>query len=303
MKPETKRQLGTLEVLCYNLSYRLFWETEIEGEFSLLKLMQRQGFIKPTDLEVAVENWREAELRGTAGREDYYAPEPDYRNNLFDDETKAFRLEKYRLLWQKLASNLVEIKAFIVSAHHLEEYSEWHHPYYDFSVVLGQTKDKDWLCLAPTVCNQVFSSAYKSRSKSEPKSTEPLGKNTKKVLSLVREIISELTPTIMYGYYGGGYNHTYNHQIFCEVASNKALAFEGALSQAGMLNITEIEEVKYEDALNSWEKINQFLNSELDPLHAYHLAFWDVGYIYKLGQNSVGDWLGVSSFSEFEYNP
>ena len=119
----------------------------------------------------------------------------------------------------------------------------------------------------------------------------------------MEQIISELTPTIMYGYYGGGYDYTYDHQIFCEVATNKALAFQGALSQAGMLKITEIEEVKREDGLNSWQKINQFFNSELDPVNAYYLAFWDIGYIYKIGQNSVGDWLGVSLFCEFEYNP
>lgn len=305
MKPETERLLGTLEVLSHNPSYTLFWETEIDGEFSLLKFMQRQGFVKPTDLEVAVENWREAELRGTAGREDYYAPEPEYRNNLFDEETLAFRAEKYRLLLQKLASNLAEIQAFIVSAHHLEAYSEWSHPYYDFCVVIGQTKDKDWLCLAPTVCNEVevFYSTDKSPPKSQPKSTESLGKNTKKVLSQIQKIVSELTPTIMYGYYGGGYNHTYDHQIFCEAASNKGLAFERVLSQAGMLKITAIEEVQNDNTLDSREKINQFINSELDPVNAYSLAFWDIGYVYKLGQNSVGDWLGVSLFREFEYNP
>lgn len=303
MKPETKRLLGTLEVLCHNPSDTLFWETEIEGEFSLLKFMQRQGFLKPTDLEVAVENWRQTELRGTAGREDYYAPEPEYRNNLFDEETKVFRAAKYRLLWQKLASNLAEIQAFIISAHHLEEYSEWSHPYYDFCVVIGKTKDKDWLGLAPTVCNEVFYSTDKSHPKSQPKSTESLGKNTKNVLSQIDKIISELTPTIMYGYYDGGYNHTYDHQIFCEVAANKALAFEGVLSQAGMLKITEIAEVKHQDSLNPSSKINPFFNSELDPVNAYELAFWDIGYVYKLGQNSVGDWLGVSWFCEFEYNP
>ena len=299
MKLETERLLATLEVLCHNPSDPLFWETEIEGEFSLLKFMQKEGFIKPTDLEVAADNWREAELRGTAGREDYYAPEPDYRNNLFDKETLAFRAEKYRLLWQNLASNLAEIQAFIISAHHLEEYSEWSHPYYDFCVVIGQTKDKDWLCLAPTVCNEVFGYAYKSHPRPEPKSTESFGKNTKKVLSKIQEIISELTPTIMYGYYGGGYDYTYDHQIFCEVATNKALAFQGALSLAGMLKITEIEE----DNLKPSSIINQFLKSELERVNACYLAFWDIGYYYKLGQNSVGDWLGVSLFCEFEYNP
>ena len=303
MKPETERLLGTLEIICQNPSYALFWETEKRGEFSLLNFLQKRGFMKLTDLEVAVENWRETELRGTAGRDDYYAPEPEDRINILDEETKAFRSEKYRLLLEAIASNLEQVQAFNISDRHLKKQSYWSYNYYDFCAVIGKTKDKDWLCLAPTVPNQVFYYDYRSHSHPEPESSESLGENTKNFLSQIKEIISELTPFEIYGYYGGGYDYTYQHQMFCKAATNKNLAFELALCQAGMLKISIIENMNNDDKLNYHSTLNQFLSSNLDPLYAYELAFWDIGYVYKFGQNSVGDWLGVSSFFEFEYNP
>ncbi|MDY6804459.1 MAG: hypothetical protein SXA11_11725 [Cyanobacteriota bacterium] len=304
MKPETERLLATLEILCHNPSDALFWETEKRGEFSLLKFMQQQGFIKLTDLEVAVENWQETELRGTADRDDYYyAPEPEERINILDEETKTFRSEKYRLLLQTLASNLTEIQAFNISASHLQKHSWQTYNHYNFCAVIGKTKDKDWLCLAPTVPNQVFYYSYKSHSHPQAESTESLGGNTKKLLSQIQDIISELTPTLMYGYYGGGYDYTYHHQIFCQAATKKELVFELALSRAGMLKFSSIENMNNDDKLNVCFTLNQFLNSKLDPLHAYELAFWNLGYVYKFGKNSAGDWLGVRSFFEFEYNP
>lgn len=107
----------------------------------------------------------------------------------------------------------------------------------------------------------------------------------------------------MYGYYGGGYDYTYHHQIFCKAATNKELAFERALCQAGMLKMSRIEDMDNDDKLNFNSKLNQFLTSNFDRICAYELAFWDIGYVYKFGQNSAGDWLGVRSFFEFEYNP
>lgn len=303
MKPETKRQLGTLEVLCKNPSHAFFWETEKLREFSLLNFMRQQGFIKLTDLEVAVENWHETELRGTAGSKDYYAEEAEYIKKNLDDATKAFRSEKYRLLLQTIASNLEEIKAFNISDRYLKYSVRTSRPHYDFCVVIGKTKNKDWLCLSPTVPNQVFYYRYKYHPHPEPESTESLGENTKNLLSQILVLISELTPFEMYGYYDGGYDYTYNHQIFCKAATNKELAFERALSRAGMLKMSRIEDMDNDDKLNFYSRLNQFLNSKLDPLHAYELAFWDLGYVYKIGQNSVGDWLGVRSFFEFDYNP
>ncbi|MDF5710101.1 MAG: hypothetical protein PUP90_21140 [Nostoc sp. S4] len=35
----------------------------------------------------------------------------------------------------------------------------------------------------------------------------------------------------------------------------------------------------------------------------YSISFWDVGYSYEVGQTTAGDWIGVRTQSEFEYNP
>lgn len=50
-------------------------------------------------------------------------------------------------------------------------------------------------------------------------------------------------------------------------------------------------------------KLYQFLTSSLQDFKVYQLSFWDIGYIYEVGRAATGDWLGVSSMAEFEYNP
>ncbi|MBN3875748.1 MULTISPECIES: hypothetical protein [unclassified Nostoc] len=35
----------------------------------------------------------------------------------------------------------------------------------------------------------------------------------------------------------------------------------------------------------------------------YSISFWDVGYTYEVRQTPAGDWIGVRSTSEFDYNP
>lgn len=64
MKPETEQLLGTLEVLGGYQPF--FWETEIQGEFSLWNLMISEGFVNLTDVERAFEHWQNIEQWGYA---------------------------------------------------------------------------------------------------------------------------------------------------------------------------------------------------------------------------------------------
>lgn len=45
------------------------------------------------------------------------------------------------------------------------------------------------------------------------------------------------------------------------------------------------------------------MNECLNHRTAYSLSFWDIGYTYEVGQTPAGDWIGVWTQSEFEYNP
>lgn len=79
--------------------------------------------------------------------------------------------------------------------------------------------------------------------------------------------------------------------------NSKDDAIAQALRVAQML-IAEKTNVEY--AKDS--KLSQFMNALRDRT-IYNLSFWDIGYTYDLGQAPNGDWLGIRSVSEFEYNP
>lgn len=50
-------------------------------------------------------------------------------------------------------------------------------------------------------------------------------------------------------------------------------------------------------------KLYQFLTSSFQDFNFYLFSFRDIGYSYQVGQAASGDWLGVRSTIEFEYNP
>ncbi|WP_445635173.1 hypothetical protein NSTC745_07101 [Nostoc sp. DSM 114161] len=50
-------------------------------------------------------------------------------------------------------------------------------------------------------------------------------------------------------------------------------------------------------------KLSQFINQCLQHRTYYSISFGDVGYSYEVGQTPAGDWIGVGTQSEFEYNP
>ncbi|MDB9510586.1 hypothetical protein PN499_05270 [Kamptonema animale CS-326] len=323
MKLETEQLLGTLEVFCKNINRDLFceieentdeyptraffWESEEKGEFNVLNLTIANGLARLTDVELAIESWQLTERRGTAGADDYYTPDREKRDNILDTDTEAERTEKYQSLWQLLNSNLREIQAFNLSAHHqLPNSLEWSHPYFNFCVVIGQTDDDEWMCLSPTIPNQVgFPNASSDFISGDAQilCDRSLGENTLALASQIQTVLAELTPIGIYGYYNGGYNYTYEYKIVGAASVTKARAFEQALQAAEMLRVTTLNSVDTINLTSKNEKLFEFLNSKLRDIKAYHLSFWDIGYIYKIGQATTGDWLGISAIAEFEYNP
>ncbi|MEL6460468.1 MAG: hypothetical protein AAFQ91_19790 [Cyanobacteria bacterium J06621_15] len=49
--------------------------------------------------------------------------------------------------------------------------------------------------------------------------------------------------------------------------------------------------------------MSQFMNKCLKSRTGYEIGFWDIGYTYEVGQTPDGDWIGITSEYEFEYNP
>ncbi|CBN58097.1 MULTISPECIES: hypothetical protein [Kamptonema] len=307
MKLETEQLLATLEVLSYYPDSAFFWDTEEQGKFNVLNLMSVNGFARLTDVELAIESWQVTERRGTASKEDFYAPEREKRDNILDADTEAERAEKYQSLWQLLKSNLRDIQAINISTHHqLPECLRLSHPYFNFCVVIGQTDDDEWICLSPTIPDQVgFPNASSDFISGDAQilCDRSLGKNTLALASQIQTVLAELTPIGIYGYYHGGYNYTYEYKIVGAASATKAKAFEQALQAAEMLRVTTLNSVDTINLTSKNEKLFEFLNSKLRGIKAYHLSFWDIGYIYKIGEATTGDWLGINAIAEFEYNP
>ena len=83
MNPSTTPTLATLEILLqeemecilpYNHSsywQPFYWESSVKEEFNLISLLYSQGWMKNTDIEIAINNWQEIEKNGIPTPEEY----------------------------------------------------------------------------------------------------------------------------------------------------------------------------------------------------------------------------------------
>jgi hypothetical protein len=292
MKPQTEQLLATLEVLTES---PIYWETETQGEFSFWNLLNITCSVKETDLELAFEQWQKMEAWGTPTdmhRDDCeYAPTRSEREDEGDsddwnDEIASERKNLYKQLQQLLSTTLSNLKSYKLS--HTGSY---HGSSFYISIVVGKMVDDRWLCLVPTIPNQVNDYEHQDvMSKIYPIFSENI--------SNIHEIVNRLTPLKMYGYYHGAYNYTYQHQIHQAIAPTKDSAIELALQLAGAVTISN-PTIEYKDD----NRISEFMNKCLSDRTRYTMSFWDVGYIYEIAKTPDNDWIGIRSSVEFEYNP
>ena len=307
MKPETEQLLRTLEVLNEHPSRIFVWDAEEQGEFTMWNLALAEGFVSLTDVDVALAHWQAVEHWGTPeDQTDHeYAPPRDEREDGWNAEIEAKRAELYQQLSQFLKADLQDLQAFILSVpkRNYKDF-QWEHYYFCFYIIIGKTNDEKWLCFSQTVPDQVSSPHSKQQNSESLEVTDIklLNAKTLGLPSKIHSILLELPPITLYGYYYGGYDYTYEHQIVHATATQKSLAIEMALQAAGMLTV---EKTNFEYALNKYNsrKLSQFFNSKLSEHTIYSLSFWDIGYTYEIGQGPTGEWLGIQSPLEFEYNP
>ncbi len=294
MKPQTEQLLATLEVLAGS---PIYWETETQGELSFWKLLNITCSVKETDLELAFEHWQKMEAWGTPTdmqKDDCeYAPtrseredEGEDNSDDWNDEIAIERNDLYDRLQQLLSINLTNVRAYKLS--HNGSYNS---SSFNISIVIGQMLDGKWLCLSPTIPNQVADREHRSTaSKIEPIFSENR--------SDIHEIVNRLTPLKMYGYYHGGYNYTYQHRIHQAIGLTKDSAIELALQLAEAVAISH-PTIEYKDD----NRISEFMNKCTSDRTRYTMSFWDVGCTYEIAKTLDNDWIGIRSSVEFEYNP
>ncbi|MEH1942266.1 MAG: hypothetical protein V7L01_18910 [Nostoc sp.] len=269
--------------------------------------MISEGFVNLTDIEIAFKHWQNIEEWGTPTNQqefcEYAPPRSERKENTWNESIANERQGYYQQLQQLVKNNLQNIQAYnlsVTKAAH--QYFEWEHPYFSVSIVVGETSDRHWFCLAPSVPDQV-SDNYRDRNQPTTQIVyEESPSQATQMITEVKILLNNLTPITNYGYYHGGYNYTYQHQIVGALAKTKTTAIELALQAATMVFL-EKRTVEYTDGRYSSRKLNQFMNQCLHNRTDYNISFWDVGYTYEVGQTPAGDWLGVRSTSEFNYNP
>ena len=295
MNPTTTKLLATLEIL--NSGKTFFWDAT-QGEFNLWNLMINQGFVSPTDIELVFEHWQNIETWGTPTNQalndyEYAPPRAERKENDWNEEIENQRREYYQELQQLLKTNLYSIQAYNLRVPTTDNYFEWDHPDFSVSIIVGETKDNRWFCVAPTVPNQVNYSRNKQTLKNQPIQAPD---------AEIQTILTNLTPIENYGYYYGGYRETYQHRIVSAMGESKEEIIAIALQSANMVTVESVN-VEYSSNYSNSRKLTQFMNKCLRSPTEYNIGFWDIGYTYEVGQTPAGDWIGITSRCEFEYNP
>jgi hypothetical protein len=303
MKSETVQLFGTLEVLSGREYSPTLWETNTQGEFNIWNLLISEGFVNPTDSELAFEHWQNMECWGTpTDPTNYeYAPLRSERKSNDWNETIAIQRQKtYNQLQQFLKTYLQNQQAYRIAIPQSSRQFEWNHPIFSIFILVGQTTDGQWICLASTVPDQVGIHSHKRNSSGSADVSNSTAQGTTNVQ--LATLLDQLQPIEIYGYYHGGYNYSYSHRIVSAIASNRAAAIEYTLQAAEML-ILEKTAVEHIRGTEGNRKMSQFMNQCLSDRTIYNLSFWDIAYSYEMGKTPTDDWIGVSSRGEFEYNP
>jgi len=313
MNAETLKLMGTLEVLCHGNYHRpILWNSALYGEFSLWAFMMKKGFSTQTDVELAFRHWQLMEKWGTPTDCQYeYAPtRAERKNEDWSEEIAIRRSVIYQTLLQSLESKLDGLQAHkLAIPKDTSKTLEWSHPSFSVFLLVGQLPSGHWLCLLPTVPDQVgiHHSQQGAKTAVIAPQTSHLESNMSEDAAEreIMELIRSLKPLKLYGYYHGGYNYSYQHKIVSGSAASKEAAIEKALQVAKML-VRQKTSVEYVEGLrgrSNSRDISQFMNKMLKERTTYLLSFWDVAYSYELAKTPTDDWLGVHSIGEFEYNP
>lgn len=315
MNAETIHFLGSLEVLALgNCHHPIVWDSSSHGNYSFWALMAFKGFVSRTDVDLAFRHWQLVEAWGApTDLKDYeYAPLRDERKSSdWSEEIALRRSITYKNIAQLVETQLDDVQAYRLSVPKgLHGRMEWSHPKFSVSLVVGVLEDGQWLCLLPTVPDQLAINRNQrseldddaiilgpSRSAAEI----PQSAGVEALMSL----LEALAPIELYGYYHGGYNYSYQHSIVGAISSSKEKAIENALQAAKMLvrKAISVEYVEGSQSRSNSRRISQFMNKRLKARTAYSISFFDIACFYELGRTPGNDWIGTYSMGEFEFNP
>lgn len=318
MNIELERILGTLEVITEaGIGLRLpntdtaylvpfVWDVTQKGEFNFINFGLDERWITKTDIKVAIESWQTVERKGYLNEDDY----PD----CFDDDVIFISpevAEKRAKIYQILEENIQR------SLHNIEVLKFSLYPGgYSFFAILGESQDNTWFAFSETVAREIeLENEITVFPLSDLVVNDDLNSHALNLKNEFQNIINQLEPVSVIGYYGGGYDYRFNHHLVQGVAFSKEKALLIALQQGGMLNMAnfhkfnisalewQYDENEMAELTPKYQKINDFFKQNLSNSKMIRCSFWNYDRIYVIGQTISKDFAGVSIGSEFNFNP
>ena len=339
MNPLTTQILATLEILLqekmecilpYNHRSKwkpFYWESSVKAEFNLISLLYSQGWMRNTDIEIAIQNWQEIEKNGIPTPEEYndyadgileeeeeyeyeeFEQLEEYYEGIVDRKSPEFQQRKniYQQLSKLLKSNLQNLEVYQFSCS----------VKYSCFAIVGQLKNQNWICVTSTVPQETpdLSHILVVKNNIEIFSDKPKSDFEYQI----NRIIESLKSVLIYGHYDGGYDHTYLHKIIYQTASAKQTALQNALIASGFIQIAEFKsfypdereylfqsfgsEEEGEELYEKYQHLNSFIKTKFSELTLYTFRFWDYTQLFIIGESTENDQVGLRLTSEFDYNP
>ena len=272
------------------------WNSSV-GEFNSFNLLQANDWIKLTDANVIINQWKELE---------------------------------YARRFNELSSRKAEVEAWQDGIEDLaqEVYKLTNLQAYNFSlkcdhqspngIIIAQMQDGKWVGItskvyvASGIPDEVIDLSPLDRPISE------IEKNR----SQIAVIISQIPAIVMNGDFAD-YSCSHIHKMIFSTGQSRESAWENTLKPSGMLTISKFNNIykgrdylsehyycdeseeDVQDIFDRYAKIAKLLHQELSNPIVFQISSWISEHIYIVGQvkGMEGDKLGIYIKSNFVYNP
>lgn len=307
MHPETEQLIDNLKHYAKSLN-PFWWDTNCRGSLNALNLLVSEGFVQLADIDRAITAWKLIERRGLPidpkeypGYE-YAPPRRKRKDKSWNPYLQSQHFQYYNALAYFLKNSLQNLKVYSLRSIQSSLNYRRGSGQFKIYIIVGQTPDSDWICLAPTVPDQVWNRyelsyhpAFASLTSCDSPSLV-----TQDLHDKICKIIAKFKPIQVTGYYN---EYSHHHQIFCTAASEEATAIKKALKVGKFLE----DDIYYFNKnyldFSEEEPTNQLVHEYLQDQKQYMFCFWDVGCGYKFGCTARGDWIGLKYLSLMDYNP
>jgi hypothetical protein len=306
MHPATEQLINKFKHYAKSLQ-PFWWDTDRRGSLNAWNLLVSEGFVQLADIDSAITAWKAIERRGLPvdpkeypGYE-YAPPRRQRKDKSWNPYLQSKQFKYYDALAYFLKNSLQSLQIF--SLRSIEpSLNAWGSGEFKIYIIVGKTPDSDWICLAPTVPDQVWERYHKSFHPAFASLTSCDSPNfvTQDLHNKISKILAKFKPIKVTGYYN---EYTHEHQIFCTVASEKATAIEKALKVGKFWEDDIYYFNKNYHNFSEPKPANQLVNEYLQNQKEYMFCFWDVGCGYKFGCTARGDWIGLKYRSFMDYNP